>query len=337
MSNPFLSIIIPVYNVELYLSKCLDSILVQTFTDFEVLLIDDGSTDNSAALCDSYAEKDDRFRCFHKENGGHTSARQTGLQHAAGTYITFVDSDDWVDPGMYQKMCSVAKDTGADTVCCNYIAATPNGDIKCRSSFQEGLYRKAQLEEEVYPRMIYSGTYFTYGEAPSLCNKMFRKNLLEKNLYNVPRSVKIGEDALASYVCLLESSAVYFCEEYFYYYRSSASSLTHNMDEKRLSENRTLFDMLLHIIDFSVYPYMERQLDYYFVYQCLLTFVPVFSNMAGSRKNIRPLFLDECAYPPVKKAFRSVKIRDINGLHNKLYAFCIRHRLYSLFRFFLSR
>lgn len=336
MSNPFLSVIIPVYNVEAYLSRCLDSILAQTFTDFEIILVDDGSTDGSAGLCDNYAGKDSRFLCFHKENGGHTSARQAGFRHAKGEYVTFVDSDDWIDPDMYRKMCGAARDTGADTVCCNYIAATPGENIQCRSSFQGGLYEKAQLEESVYPRMIYSGVYFTYGEAPSLCNKMFRRSLLEKNLYNVPLSVKIGEDALASYICLLESSSVYFCEEYFYYYRSSSSSLTHNMDENRLSENRTLFDTLLRIIDLSVYPYMERQLDYYFVYQCLLTFVPVFSNITGSRRNIRPLFLDECVYPPVKKAFRSVKIRDINGLHNKLYAFCIRHRLYRLFRFFLA-
>ncbi|MDE7248136.1 MAG: glycosyltransferase [Lachnospiraceae bacterium] len=336
MSNPFLSVIIPVYNVEQYLPRCLDSILAQTFTDFEVLLVDDGSTDSSAALCDSYTGKDSRFRCFHKENGGHTSARQAGLQHAAGTYVTFVDSDDWIHPDMYQKMCGAARETGADTVCCNYIASTPKGEIQCRSSFQGGLYEKARLEEQVYPRMIYSGTYFTYGEAPSLCNKIFRRGLLEKHLCRVPLSVKIGEDALASYICLLESSSVYFCEEYFYYYRSSSSSLTHSMDEKRLAENRTLFTTLLQIINPSVYPYMERQLDYYIVYQCLLTFAPVFSNITGSGKDSRTLFRSECAYPPVKKAFRSVKIFAVTGLHNRLFTFCIRHRLYGLFRFFLA-
>lgn len=335
MNNPFLSIIIPVYNVAPYLPCCLDSILAQTFSDFEVLLVDDGSTDGSAALCDSYAKKDSRFRCFHKENGGHTSARQAGLRQAKGAYVTFVDSDDWIHPAMYQNMCSAARDTGADTVCCNYIAATPKGEIECPSSFPAGLYEKAQLETLVYPRMIYSGSYFTYGEAPSLCNKVFRRTLLEKHFYRVPLSVKIGEDALVSYICLLESSRVYFCGEYFYYYRSSSSSLTHSMDENRLSENRTLFDTLLAVVDLSVYPCMEWQLHYYFVYQCLLTYVPVFTDMPYSHG--RGIFLDECAYPPVKKAFRAVKIRDINGMHNKLYAFCIRYRLYGLFRFFLPR
>ncbi len=336
MSKPFLTVIVPVYNVAPYLANCLDSILAQTFTDFEVILVDDGSTDGSGALCDSYTEKDARFRCLHKENGGLVSARQAGFKEVKGEYVTFVDSDDWIAPAMYQRMCAAAKDTGADAVCCNYTAVTPKGDIRCRSSFQSGLYEKAQLEEQVYPRMIYSGSYFTYGIAPNLWNKIFRRELLERNLYNVPLSVKVGEDALVSYICLLEASSIYFCEEYFYYYRSSSSSLTHNMDEKRLPENRTLFHTLLQIIDLSAYPYMERSLDYYFVYQSLLTLVPVFSTMTGSRRDIRRLFLDECAFSPVKKAFRTVKISQIGGLHNKLYAFCIRHRLYGLFRFFLA-
>lgn len=336
MSNPFLSVIVPVYNVKPYLAHCLDSILAQTFTDYEVIIIDDGSTDGSAALCDGYAKRDSRFRCFHKKNGGLVSARQAGFRHVRGQYVTFVDSDDWIAPGMYQRMCHAAADTDADTVCCNYTASTPKGDILCRCAFPEGLYEKAQLEETVYPRMLYSGSYFTYGEAPNLWNKLFRRELLEKNLPPVPHSVKLGEDALVSYICLLESSRVYFCEDYFYYYRSSSSSLTHNMDKNRLSENQTLFDSLLKTIDLSAYPYMERQLDYYFVYQCLLTFVPVFSSLPDSAGETRPLFLDECSRPVIRKAFRSVPIREISGLHNKLYALCIRHRLYRLFRFLLA-
>lgn len=335
MSNPFLSVIVPVYNVEPYLPQCLDSILSQTFADFEVILVDDGSTDGSGALCDSYAEKDGRFLCIHKENGGLVSARQAGFPYAKGQYVTFVDSDDWIAPGMYARMCAAAEETGAEAVCCNYTAVTKKGDILCRSSFSAGLYDKAQLEEHVYPRMIYSGSYFTYGAAPNLWNKLFRRELLAKNLCHVPLTVKVGEDALVSYICLLEASSIYFCDEYFYYYRSSSSSLTHNMDQNRLAENHVLFETLLGTIDFSLYPYMERQLNYYIVYQCLLTFVPVFSSMAGGDGDSRRLFLSECVCPPVKKAFRHVRISSIKGLHNRLYALCIRYRLYRLFRFFL--
>lgn len=332
MSTPFLSIIVPVYNVEPYLACCLDSILAQTFADFEVLLIDDGSTDASGTICDDYAKKDSRIRCFHKENGGLVSARQYGFSPAQGEYVTFVDSDDWIDPSMYQAMCGAAKETEADTVCCNYTAVTPEKKIERRDFCKPGSYNKQMLEEQIYPQMLFSGSFFHYGVSPSLCNKLFRRTLLEKHIYNVPLSVKLGEDALVSYICLLDSNVVYFIDESYYFYRSNGSSLTHYMNQSRLLENHFLFDTFGKI---HRHPCMERQLLYYYAYQCLLTLPPVFQNALEAGQNFKKDFLSECHYPPIQRAFHSVRISDITGFHNKAYAFCIRHRLYHLFRFFL--
>lgn len=106
---PLFSIIIPVYNVEKYLNKCVDSVLNQTFTDFEVILVDDGSTDNCPAICDSYAEKDKRVKVIHKPNGGLINARKSGLEIADGNYIGFVDSDDWIEPEMYELFANMIK------------------------------------------------------------------------------------------------------------------------------------------------------------------------------------------------------------------------------------
>lgn len=130
MSTPYLSVIVPVYNVENYLAHCLDSILSQTFTDFEVLLIDDGSTDGSRAVCERYAAQDDRIRLFHKENGGLVSARQYGFPFAQGEYVTFVDSDDWIDPAMYQNLCGAAKKR---TLTWSAAAAPPSRPKKHRA------------------------------------------------------------------------------------------------------------------------------------------------------------------------------------------------------------
>lgn len=335
MSTPFLSIIIPVYNVEPYLACCLDSILAQTFTDFEVLLIDDGSTDASGAICDDYVKKDSRIRCSHKENGGHMSARQAGFRQAAGEYVAFVDSDDWIAPSMYQTMCAAAKEYDADVICCNYTAATPEKEIKRLDFCTPGFYDKQQLEEKIYPHMLFSGSFFHYGVSPSLCTKLFRRSLFEKHLFQVPLSLKLGEDGLAVYSCLLEASSVYFLPEALYYYRSSSSSLTHTMDFGRLAENHLLFDTYDKLIDLSIHPCMERQLLYYYAYQCLLTLPPVFQGELESKHSFKKEFLSECSYPPIRRAFRAVRIRDVNGLHNKIYVFCIRHRLYHLFRLFL--
>lgn len=332
MSTPYLSVIVPIYNVESYLAQCLDSILAQTFTDFELLLIDDGSTDNSPAICERYAAQDDRIRLFHQENGGHTAARQAGLRRALGSYVTFVDSDDWIAPSMYQKICDAAKNTDADMVCCGYIAVTPSKNIERRDICAPGLYSKQQLEEQVYPQMLFSGSFFHYGVSPSLCNKLFRRTLLEKHFYNVPLSIKLGEDALVSYICLLDSDTVFFLEECLYFYRSNSSSITHHVDSKKLSENHTLFDTFDRIMP---HPCMERQLLYYYAYQSLLILPSVFRAEQESGNPFRDDFLAECSYPPIRRAFRSVRLKDITGFHNKAYAFCIRHGLYRLFRLFL--
>lgn len=335
--TPFLSIIIPVYNTKSYLPTCLDSILSQEWSDYEIILVDDGSSDGSSALCDEYASHHDCIHCYHQTNKGLAATRQQGYLLSRGQYVTFVDSDDWIATNMYTCMCQQAQETLADILCCNYIAAMPDREKKCCSPFPAGLYNKERLISEVYPFMIYSGTFFVYGVAPSLCNKIFRRTLLERHLLRVPHNVKVGEDALASYSCMLEAASIYFFDEAFYYYRSNANSLTrYTMNQTRLSENQTLFDTLSHIIDIAQYPYIEQQLNYYFAYQTLLTFIPVFRQMYENGINFRQPFLTECKNPHIRKAFTAIQIKDITGIHNKLYAFCIRHRLYLLFKLLLK-
>lgn len=335
-ANPFLSIIVPVYNTAEYLECCIDSILAQEFTDYEIILADDGSTDNSAEICDRYAAEHTHIHCIHKPNGGLPSARKSGYEISSGQYVTFVDSDDWIASDMYGKMCQAIYDTQADIVICNYTAVMPNKEEVCRNLFAPGFYDKPHLEKEVYPYMIYSGTFFKYGIAPSLCNKLFRRELLQNHLFHVPNDIVVGEDALASYSCMLEASSIYFIDESFYYYRSNVNSVSRRaIPLKRLSENHKVFDTLQSVIDTSKYPCMGKQLDYYIVYQSLLTYELVFKNMTHVSSEFRQLFIEECNYGPIRKAFAAVPIKDINGAHNKLYAFCVRHRLCSLFRFLL--
>lgn len=338
MHNPLLSVIVPVYNVEPYLSKCLDSLLAQDISDYEIILVDDGSTDNSGTICDRYAAEHPAFQCIHKPNGGLPSARKAGYQVCRGQYVTFVDSDDWIASDMYKTMCNAMISTRADIIICNYISATPHGEIVCRTPFSAGLYDKIRLQTEVYPYMIYSGTFFKYGICPNLWNKAFRRELLQSHLFHVPNDIVVGEDALASYSCMLEADSIYFLHEPLYYYRSNADSLSRStMPPGRLAENHMLFETLLTVIDTSAYPVMSRQLHYFFVYQSLLTFVPVFQSMRSETARFRQLFLAECNNSPIRDAFKAVPLKDITGLHNKLYAFCVRHRLAWLFRLLLPK
>ena len=115
--NPLISVIVPVYNVAAWLPRCVDSVLTQTYQNLEILLIDDGSTDASGEICDAYAEKDPRIRVIHKKNGGLSSARNAGLDVSNGQYIGFVDSDDWIEPEMYEKMLALMECNEAQLVC----------------------------------------------------------------------------------------------------------------------------------------------------------------------------------------------------------------------------
>ena len=124
--NNLISVIIPVYNVEQYLSKCLDSVVNQTYKNLEVILVDDGSTDNSGKICDEFALKDNRIIVIHKSNGGLSSARNEGLKFAKGQYVGFVDSDDYIEIGMYEKLLEVSLKYGSDVVCSNYYRVTNN-------------------------------------------------------------------------------------------------------------------------------------------------------------------------------------------------------------------
>lgn len=129
--EPKISVIVPVYKAEAYLHRCVDSIIAQTFTDWELLLVDDGSPDRSGDICDEYASKDARIRVFHKENGGVSSARQKGLDEAVGEYTIHADPDDWVEPMMLEELYKKAKEDDADMVICDFICEYKTGGITC--------------------------------------------------------------------------------------------------------------------------------------------------------------------------------------------------------------
>ena len=129
MSKPLISVIVPVYNVEKYLGKCVDSILAQTYENLEIILVEDGTRDGCGAICDAYAAKDPRVRVIHKENGGLSSARNAGMDIARGEYFGFVDSDDWIEPETYETLLNLAEKYNADLVSgSRYDVAEPTGE-----------------------------------------------------------------------------------------------------------------------------------------------------------------------------------------------------------------
>lgn len=188
---PELSIIVPVYKVEPYLRRCIDSILAQTFRDFELILIDDGSPDNCGAICDEYAAKDSRIIVIHQKNQGVSAARNAGLDIAKGTYLGFVDSDDWIEPEMYETMIATAKEKQVDVVACSCRMWDENGNTLGVELDKTGEYVGDELLSTIFVPPFNMG---------HVCwNKLYKTKVIQdcRFIQNVP----IGEDGIYTFMC----------------------------------------------------------------------------------------------------------------------------------------
>lgn len=200
-----ISVIVPFYKAEKYLHRCMDSILAQTFTDFEVLLIDDGSPDGSGRICDEYAAKDCRVRVFHKKNGGVSSARQFGVDHAEGEYTIHVDPDDWVEPDMLEKLYAKAEAENADMVVCDFYINT----------LDKQLYSKQQpsaLDHETVLREMFQHLH------GSCWNKLIKRACYDKYAVRFPLNLNFCEDLFVNVALLKENISVAYLGEAFYHY-----------------------------------------------------------------------------------------------------------------------
>ncbi|MBP1967061.1 glycosyltransferase family 2 protein [Paenibacillus aceris] len=214
--SPLISIIVPIYNVEPYLQRCVDSILSQTLNDIEIILVNDGSTDLSGVIADKYALKDPRVIVVHKRNEGQSSARNAGLEISNGEYIGFIDSDDWVDPEMFEGLYKAAKESQADISVCGRLVYSEKGILEGRVELPEKIFdfTKTGLEEYVLDSFLFPHT-------PSVCNKLYKRNLIEFNHLRFEDTKFVGsEDTLFNYSALCHT--VRLCSISQLYYKGTA-------------------------------------------------------------------------------------------------------------------
>lgn len=217
-----ISVIVPIFNAEKYLHRCIKRILAQDYTDYELLLIDDGSTDNSGTICDEYAIKDNRIRVFHKENGGVSSARNWGLDKAIGEYIMFVDSDDYMLPGMLEVMLSTLESKKADLVVCG---TTETGGGYWRP-IADVDYSINQLKEN------FVSLLHTELLSPPW-NKIYKKEIIGSNRFC--DDISFGEDLLFNIQYLKKCENISFIKESpFYHEKENENSLVIKFNRNRL-------------------------------------------------------------------------------------------------------
>ena len=205
------SIVVPVYNVEKYLRECIDSILSQTYKKLEIILVDDGSTDESGKICDEYVKKDSRIKAIHKENGGLSSARNTGLDIATGKYISFIDSDDYVTENFIEKMYNALQENKAEMAQCLFT----------KDKFESVKMQIEVLDSEQaieYWNDIQYHNFFVIA-----CNKLYNLKLFENLRFPLG---KISEDAFTTYKVFDKAKKIVIIPDILYYYRSTPDSIT---------------------------------------------------------------------------------------------------------------
>lgn len=272
---PKVSIVVAIWNSQTYLAQCVDSMLNQTFSDFELILVDDGSTDKTSKICDKYQKSDKRVRVIHQKNGGQTNARQNGLKIAKGDYVLIFDSDDWLELNALEVMVEAAEKNDADIVTFNGYFNYTNHQCPVRQPVKSGFFDKEGLKEYIYPTMIFSGRFFYFGIFAAMWNKLFRRELITANLMSINPKVKVFEDGLATFPAFLDAERVCVLgDEFLYHYRDNAPSITRSYIKDQFDSTTLLFNALNEIKKNKQHIYdISTQLDYFYLYVIRTTIV----------------------------------------------------------------
>lgn len=263
----FFSVIVPVYRVEVYLRACVDSVLGQTFDDFELILVDDGSPDNCPEICDAYASADERVQVIHKANGGPASARKAGIQMAIGEYVVYVDGDDWLMRDALEYLYNVIKESWADVVLPAKQYEYADGTRIVRECLAEGLYCGDALERQVYPLILMDERMEHLGFQQ--IGTAIRRILLYPCQIAVEDELKLGEDLMCMVDVYQAMGSVYVCDRAVYHYRIREDSLSHGFDEKIYDRFLGLLRVLMRRVPETGSDFSEK-VDRYASFMCFL-------------------------------------------------------------------
>lgn len=266
------SVVVPVYNAEKYLDQCLASIRNQTLKEIEVIMIDDGSTDGSASICKQYLA-DRRFSYYYKENEGLAAARADGIERASGEYIGFIDSDDWIEPDMYEKMYEAAKCNDSDIVFCNCLE---NEDgYKFIPEMRSGAFDREQIKKEILPKSLaYVGKF---GEKRAIrwsnCLRIYKMQTVKSNRVFFDRRFRRSQDLSFTYKMTLKAQRYYYLGDgYFYHNRTTSGSLSRGYTRNMWSLYVPLIDSLYRdteaFTETNLMPQMHLR-AFFFVTDCI--------------------------------------------------------------------
>ena len=314
------SVIVPIYNAEKYLVQCLDSVMKQTLKEIEIILINDGSTDGSAEICQKYLT-DDRVTYFLKENEGLAAARQDGMERAHGEYIGFVDSDDWIELDMYEKMYAAAKSCDADVVYCNCIQ-NENGH-RFSPELRIGSFNREQILKDVLPRSL---AFITdKGDKRSIrwsnCLRIYKRRLLEDNHISFGREFRRSQDSQLTYEAMMVAQNFYYLgDDYLYHNRVVSDSLSRGYTKNMWSLYVPLIERLYkdteNFNESDLMPQMHLR-TFFFVFECIENELKK-SFPYDEQKRVK--LIDEIVNHPIcERYYGKIEIERMQPIYQKYY------------------
>ncbi len=332
---PLISIIIPVYKVEPYLQRCVESVIHQTYFNLEIILVDDGSPDRCGQICDHYAKQDNRVRVIHQENQGVSSARNAGMDIMTGEYCFFVDSDDYIDLRSVAILLDRAESTQADLVIGNTVIALDNHKILSNPPFV-----RTQLSKEGFTQTPVKYEYlYDPGYGVPVWNKLYQNRFLQKHQLRFDEQLPFGEDMVFAVRCLARQPTIHLVNQYTYYYCANASSLSQSHKQKMVEQSALVLESIRS--DLEPLHQIERNQD-------LLAFVAfglvqqITRNiMIHSRKKYRDIrtamiqfIQSEIVARAIEKIAKEPIFRKIPRkkwvMYARLLSFFYHHKLYSI-------
>lgn len=316
-----ISIVIPVYNTEKYLRQCIESVLNQNFSDYELILVDDGSKDQSGNICDEYAEKDSKVTVIHKENEGPTTARRVGVEKAVGIYVMFLDSDDYYEQGLLKYIDIILERYKTEVIIFNEVRFNENGFRKYKCLLDRGLYHGETLKKIQCSIILNDNDkiIIPYG----VCMKVFLRSLYINFQKTVPKELYKGEDLAVTAPLLEACKSIYVSDIFGYYYRNNPKSLMNVFSYDELKQIKILADYLSNKMNL----FYESRIDAYVVLHLfdyldrLMTMDKRYSAYRREYKNIQNGEL----------MIRAKRARSRSTCFNeRVLFFLFRHELFTL-------
>ena len=333
MKNIKISIIVPIYQAEKHLEKCLDSILCQTYTNLEIILVNDGSTDESPFICEQYKNKDERINVIHKENGGASSARNLGINIASGDYICFIDSDDWIERNMIEQLVRDIESHDLDCIGFNYLKEYENETIYNKNFIvDEKIYVGDDCQELTRKTVGLIDKELKFIEGfnflASSVTKIYKKSILQENNIQFVDIRKIGsfEDGLFNIAFFAHCTKFQYKNEYYYHYRkTNQQSITSSYRKDMLQQQLMQLNYLKELIDFNACQNFLKAYENRIAFMAVEYFINSMTNSSGFRtkyKEMKKIF----KIPAYSLAIKKFSLKHLT-LKWKLYYFFIKKKI----------